>query len=126
MLTEAQKKYIEEEKKKDPKFKTELCKTYSLIGSCKYGYKCRFAHGKEELVPKIITCPFYNQRICKAFMEKGYCAYGERCNYKHNSGIYDKLPMDNQIPLIFSAASVFYKFNRLKVFKDLTEIKHVN
>ena len=29
------------------KHKTELCKTYSELGYCNYGFKCRFAHGRE-------------------------------------------------------------------------------
>lgn len=32
------------------KHKTELCNTFSELGYCNYGDKCRFAHGKEELV----------------------------------------------------------------------------
>lgn len=32
------------------KHKTELCKTFSELGYCNYGQKCRFAHGKHELV----------------------------------------------------------------------------
>ena len=45
-------KLIEEENKFDPKYKTELCKKFQSTGQCPYGYKCRFAHGKEELVSK--------------------------------------------------------------------------
>ena len=48
------KKLIEEEHKKDPKYKTELCKTFSETGKCPYGFKCRFAHGKEELSKKTL------------------------------------------------------------------------
>ncbi len=29
------------------KHKTELCKTYSELGYCNYGKKCRFAHGRD-------------------------------------------------------------------------------
>lgn len=31
------------------KYKTELCKNWSLKGHCSYGKKCRFAHGESEL-----------------------------------------------------------------------------
>ena len=42
----------------DPKYKTELCKTFSDTGICPYGDKCRFAHGKEELFN---SCRYYGQ-----------------------------------------------------------------
>ena len=28
---------------------TELCATFSRVGSCPYGHKCQFAHGVDEL-----------------------------------------------------------------------------
>uniref|UniRef100_A0A6I8PV41 mRNA decay activator protein ZFP36 n=1 Tax=Xenopus tropicalis TaxID=8364 RepID=A0A6I8PV41_XENTR len=31
------------------RYKTELCRTFHEIGSCKYGSKCQFAHGSDEL-----------------------------------------------------------------------------
>ncbi|KAJ8763113.1 hypothetical protein K2173_023318 [Erythroxylum novogranatense] len=32
-------------------FKTELCRSWEDFGRCRFGYKCQFAHGKEELRP---------------------------------------------------------------------------
>lgn len=42
--------YLENKKKKkkeesQPKFKTEMCKNWDLLGRCNYGKKCQFAHG---------------------------------------------------------------------------------
>ncbi|GFQ64586.1 mRNA decay activator protein ZFP36L1, partial [Trichonephila clavata] len=31
------------------RYKTELCRPFEENGSCKYGDKCQFAHGKKEL-----------------------------------------------------------------------------
>lgn len=31
------------------KYKTELCKNYSIFGHCKYGDLCCYAHGKKDL-----------------------------------------------------------------------------
>lgn len=36
----------------ETKFKTEMCKNWSETGRCNYGNKCRFAHGKDELVTR--------------------------------------------------------------------------
>ena len=43
---------FEEERKNDPKYKTELCKSFMETNFCVYGNKCRFAHGYNELVVK--------------------------------------------------------------------------
>ncbi|XP_042513775.1 mRNA decay activator protein ZFP36L2-B-like isoform X2 [Macadamia integrifolia] len=32
-------------------YKTDICRTWEETGSCRYGTKCQFAHGKEELRP---------------------------------------------------------------------------
>ena len=49
----------------DPKYKTELCKKFAEIGKCPYGNKCRFAHGKRELVVKMKNsmCKKYAMRV---------------------------------------------------------------
>ena len=65
------------------KYKTELCKKFQSIGFCPYGNKCRFAHGKEELITKIQNAN-YKKRKCRSFYEKGYCPYGIRCNFQHD------------------------------------------
>lgn len=36
----------------DPKYKTELCKSFIAKGMCRYKYKCRFAHGVSDLMKK--------------------------------------------------------------------------
>lgn len=35
------------------KFKTEMCKNWIEIGTCRYGNKCQFAHGDQELINKL-------------------------------------------------------------------------
>ena len=77
------KKLIEEEHKKDPKYKTELCQKYMETGECPYGIKCRFAHGKNELISKNIGIN-YKKKLCKSFSKFGFCPYGTRCNFLHN------------------------------------------
>ena len=65
------------------KYKTELCKKFQSTGFCPYGNKCRFAHGKEELITKIHNAN-YKKEKCRSFYEKGYCPYGNRCNFRHD------------------------------------------
>jgi hypothetical protein len=82
---------FEEEKKHDPKYKTELCKSWSETGFCVYGNKCRFAHGRHELSSKPIDTCKYKMKECNSFKELGFCMYGTRCNFKHDERKMDIL-----------------------------------
>ncbi|CAK72167.1 unnamed protein product (macronuclear) [Paramecium tetraurelia] len=73
-------KFIEEYTKKK---KTELCKNFTLKGSCKFGKECSYAHGCSELLPKAHLHQNYKTRPCKNFMNDGWCNYGSRCQYIH-------------------------------------------
>lgn len=64
------------------KFKTELCKNWQA-GECKFGSKCAFAHGFEELSEKKHLPNNYKTKICKQFHEELYCSYGSRCQFIH-------------------------------------------
>lgn len=83
------KNIIEEENKVDTKYKTELCKKFQSTGKCPYGYKCRFAHGKEELISKFQGVN-YKKKPCKTFNEKGYCPYGSRCSFRHDERAFSE------------------------------------
>ena len=60
-----------------------MCKKFQSTGKCPYGYKCRFAHGKQELLSKSQSAN-YKKKPCKTFNEKGYCPYGSRCSFRHD------------------------------------------
>ena len=73
------------EHSKDPKFKTEMCKNWEKSSSCPYNNKCRFAHGRDELMVKEIESnPNYRARDCLSFFKNGFCNYGRRCCFKHD------------------------------------------
>ena len=65
------------------KYKTELCRQYSSSGSCKYGEKCQFAHGKSEL-RDTLRHPKYKTELCRKFYSTGFCNYGSRCHFLHD------------------------------------------
>ncbi len=65
------------------KYRTELCKFYEINGQCKFGDKCIFAHGKENLREKVLTKSGYKKRACINFFEHGFCMYGNRCQFSH-------------------------------------------
>ena len=70
------------------KHKTELCKTFSELGYCPYRNKCRFAHGKEELIKQPNRCKVTKTR-CKGFWLQGVCKYGVRCQFEHNGSNWE-------------------------------------
>lgn len=111
---------IEEEKKKDPKYKTELCKSYMETGICLYGNRCRFAHGEKELAEKT-GGENYKKKPCKAFFENGYCPYGSRCSYKHD----ERKVKDLNMPYFFINIFILNKIipgRRLKVFQEICKV----
>ena len=54
-----------------------------MLGLCRWGDSCCFAHGKPELRSKTLFSSFYKTKICKHFHKKGYCPYASRCQYFH-------------------------------------------
>jgi hypothetical protein len=65
------------------RYKTELCRQFSENGECKYGDKCQFAHGFNDL-KDINRHPKYKTDLCKTFHSKGFCPYGPRCHFIHD------------------------------------------
>lgn len=75
--------HIEEELSHQDRYKTELCRSWTENGTCRYGRKCQFAHGEEELRP-ILRHPKYKTELCRSWSESGTCPYGNRCRFIHN------------------------------------------
>ncbi|KAF1801543.1 hypothetical protein FB192DRAFT_1248677, partial [Mucor lusitanicus] len=63
-------------------YKTECCRNWEEKGHCRYGKRCRYAHGREELRP-ILRSNQYKTKICKAYHDNGSCSYGIRCTFIH-------------------------------------------
>lgn len=66
------------------RYKTELCRTFEESGTCKYGAKCQFAHGLDEL-RGLSRHPKYKTEPCRTFHTIGFCPYGARCHFVHNA-----------------------------------------
>lgn len=65
------------------RYKTELCRPFKETGECKYGEKCQFAHGENEL--RIVSRhPKYKTEYCRTFYGVGLCPYGSRCHFLHD------------------------------------------
>ncbi|XP_029528931.1 mRNA decay activator protein ZFP36L1 isoform X1 [Oncorhynchus nerka] len=66
------------------RYKTELCRTFAESGICKYGGKCQFAHGFDEM-RDLNRHPKYKTEPCRTFHTIGFCPYGIRCHFVHNN-----------------------------------------
>eukprot|EP00028_Trichosphaerium_sp_Am-I-7-wt_P014574 CAMPEP_0168509392 /NCGR_PEP_ID=MMETSP0405-20121227/744_1 /TAXON_ID=498012 /ORGANISM="Trichosphaerium sp, Strain Am-I-7 wt" /LENGTH=267 /DNA_ID=CAMNT_0008526833 /DNA_START=46 /DNA_END=850 /DNA_ORIENTATION=+ len=75
---------IEQQLGQQSRYKTELCRSWVETGSCRYGNKCQFAHGGDELRP-LLRHPKYKTEICKTFHTLGTCPYGTRCRFIHHT-----------------------------------------
>ena len=117
------------------KYKTELCKYYEINGYCKYGDKCAYAHGKENLRSKVTNTTAYRTKKCTQFFEQGYCPYGSRCQFAHQlksniiNNPYDKgmtyekiLETISKLENIENIKKLIEK-PRLSVFKDICDNK---
>ncbi|KAI3390074.1 hypothetical protein SNEBB_008920 [Seison nebaliae] len=65
-------------------YKTELCRSFEETGLCKYGNRCKFAHGMSELRQVADRHAKYKTVPCTTFHQSGYCPYGKRCHFVHS------------------------------------------
>lgn len=84
-------------------YKTRMCLTYASGKQCEMGYRCKFAHGPEELraadAPPRAPNARYKTKLCKNFgpYASNYCPYGLRCEFIH--------PNDKEYALVCPASS---------------------
>ena len=64
-------------------YKTELCANWMKTGFCRYGSKCQFAHGMND-IKIIVKNEKYKTRVCTQYKKTGYCKYGNRCLFVHD------------------------------------------
>ena len=102
----------------ETKYKTEMCKNWEERGRCNYGKKCKFAHGKHELVDKsLINKDRYKSKLCNSFHSLYYCPYGQRCLFIH--------AQSKNIDNILNA-TYFRRFMNLISFENLLEEESVS
>lgn len=68
-------------------YKTEICRAWNVYGACRYGIKCRYAHGLHELRP-ILRPAKYKTKVCRSWSNTGTCAYGTRCHFIHDHSFW--------------------------------------
>jgi len=110
---EERRQFVEEYKRK---YKTEMCKNWELRGSCKFGDKCCFAHGRKELKAKVLTHIKYKTKPCKQYHQTGNCPYGQRCQYLHKEALTPNvfcIPAEGRFKLNTQIYDTLHEVNRL-------------
>jgi hypothetical protein len=105
--------FVEEYKRK---YKTEMCKNWELRGTCKFGDKCCFAHGRYELKAKVLTHVKYKTKPCKQYHQTGYCPYGQRCQYLHKEALQPNVfcnPAEGRFKPNSQIYEILHEVNRL-------------
>jgi len=77
------------------RYKTEMCRPYQEHGTCRYGEKCQFAHGGNE-VRGVNRHPKYKTECCRTYHRDGYCPYGPRCHFIHSLDELRSAPVSPQ------------------------------
>ena len=80
------------------KYKREMCKNWTEVGFCRYGHKCQYAHGHEELaeIDRITEAQArlnekYKSQNCRQFYREKLCPYGKRCHFRHEYRSFKKI-----------------------------------
>ena len=101
------------------KFKTEICHSWEISHTCKYGNNCSFAHGHDELRKALENNKliYGKKKLCRQFFYEGYCKYGKRCQFCHK---IDNIKYSNLLKDIEKNKKVAkIKKERLLCFREL-------
>jgi butyrate response factor 1 len=79
------------------RYKTELCKSFTETGVCRYGVKCQFAHGKEEIRP-ILRHPKYKTEVSFQYHTTALSKYKPYILFDNTKDMQD-LPHHGNLPL---------------------------
>nr|CAG4709540.1 unnamed protein product [Naegleria fowleri] len=95
------------------RYKTELCRSWEETGFCRYGDKCQFAHGRQEL--RVVTRHHkYKSELCNNYHYEGTCMYGIRCCFIHS---IDKAVIGRALSQNIDMVPI-QQTSRLPVFKE--------
>ncbi|KAF9764626.1 mRNA decay activator protein ZFP36 [Nosema granulosis] len=109
--------------KKYQLYKTEICRSHSEVGYCKYGSKCQFAHNPAEL-RDVVRHPRYKTETCRTFWEEGSCPYGKRCCFihvpKNSASVFKDLLAPQLAPdMVLNSTSIVEENQASEIFDKL-------
>lgn len=95
-----------EQKVDEAKYKTEMCKNWIETNQCRYGNKCQFAHGKEEL-DLFKQANKRRTKNCRVFYKEKHCQYGSRCMFRHEHRHFDQIMRHYYAIQLYTMESLF-------------------
>lgn len=115
------------------KLKSELCIDYINTRKCKFGEKCFFAHGLENLKNNKKTT-IKSMAECRSYKEIGFCPYGKDCGLIHKDNKEESLSLSSCLDLseickreywiIYKIHLSIKKKRRLDVFNKVYEVSN--
>jgi len=104
--TQASKSAQSEQKVDEAKYKTEMCNNWIETNHCRYGNKCQFAHGKEEL-DIFKQSQKRRTKNCRVFYKEKQCMYGSRCMFRHEHRHFDQIMRHYYAIQLYTMESLF-------------------
>eukprot|EP00477_Mikrocytos_mackini_P002291 GAHX01002530.1.p1 GENE.GAHX01002530.1~~GAHX01002530.1.p1 ORF type:complete len:141 (-),score=20.00 GAHX01002530.1:93-515(-) len=68
--------------KKEMFLRTQICFNWKFKRECQYGVECKFAHGPEQLNPRI-RIQNYKSKPCVDLATGKGCQFKNKCSYAH-------------------------------------------
>lgn len=98
-----------EHSRPEEKYKTELCKNWveNPTRKCRYGKKCQFAHGYEELAAHKVEAERMRTKNCRTFYKTKICNYGSRCLFRHEHRRQEQIMRHYYFAKLYTAESLF-------------------
>lgn len=93
----------------DGNYKTELCKNWLETAKCRYGDRCRYAHGQSELTEGAVNCYGYKYKVknCRTFYMTKQCMYGTRCLFRHEHRAFNQLHRHYFTPQLYTLETLY-------------------
>ena len=92
------------------RYKTELCKNWIESGLCRYGKKCQFAHGQDELESARAAAGMDEKlrtKNCRTFYKEKVCNYGSRCMFRHEHRHIRQIHRHYYVAKLYTYESLF-------------------
>ena len=88
-----------------------MCKNWIENSHCRYGKKCQFAHGHDELEQARIAAGIDDKtrtKNCRTFYKEKVCNYGSRCMFRHEHRHIRQIHRHYYVAKLYAYESLFH------------------
>ncbi len=112
--------YKNEQTKSDNKYKKELCYNFIKRGNCKYNFRCRFAHGIDDLITEKDKTIQLSENKKISIDDTTLSVLDTKVKIENNINDLKNPEYLNDLKLISDTLRLKKPYKRLSVFKSLT------